>query len=128
MHLRPGTTKIDRQTKGLDGVCVVHFKDIDRWKLRTKYRLESLRRVRNHYLIRKEKLVLLGAHPKQLQQKVIGTFGNAFSEIVQMAIGSTQSYILICRNGRTAPPSTRRPGTKCSPPLRTKPGAAIYYR
>ena len=122
MHLRPATTKIDRQTEALNDVCVVHINDIDKSKVRKKYLLESLRRVRNHYLIKKEKLVLLGIHPRKLQQKVIGPFGNAFSEIVQIAIGSAQSFILIRPNhasltNRRPPPSTRSPVTKCSPPL-----------
>lgn len=97
MHLRRSTTKIDQQTKALDGVCVVHIKDIDRSKIRSKDVRDSLRRVRSHVLIKREKLALLGLHPMKLQQRGIGKFGNAFSEIVQTAIGSRQSFILVSR-------------------------------
>jgi hypothetical protein len=94
MQLRRGTTKIDRLTKALDGVCLVHIKDIDRSKIENKALLASLRRVGNHFLVRKEKLVLLGVHLKDLQQRVIGKFGNAFSVTAQIAISSRRSYIL----------------------------------
>jgi hypothetical protein len=63
--------------------------------------LSALRRVKNHFLIRKTKLALLGIDVTKLTKREIGQFGNAFSEIVQIAIGSTQSFIL---SDATAPP------------------------
>jgi len=133
MHLRPATTKIDRQTAALNNACMVHIKDIDKSKIRNKYLLESLRRVGNHYLIRKEKLALLGIHPTKPQVKVIGKFGNAFSEIVQISICSTRSFILSVANAplltnRRAPPFARSPVTKYSPPLGTWRGAVDRHR
>jgi hypothetical protein len=122
MHLRPATTKIDRQTAALNNACVVHIKDIDKSKIRNKYLLESLRRVGNHYLIRKEKLALLGIHPTKPQVKVIGKFGNAFSEIVQISICSKRSFILSVANAplltnRRVPPSARGAGDQILAPL-----------
>jgi hypothetical protein len=113
LHLRPATTKIDQQTEALkEDVCVIHVKHIDKSKLK-KQLLESLRRVQDHYLIKKGKLALLGIDVTKLIKREIGHFGNAFSEIVQIAIGSTQSFIHLTQprlpDERRAPPSARSP-------------------
>lgn len=112
MHLRRGTTKIDELTKAFDGVCVVHVKDIDRSKIKNKDLVAPLRRVRNHFLIKKEKLVLLGLRRRDMQERVIGRFGNSFSEIVQIAIGSRRSYILT--GGKTSLTERQALSSSCS--------------
>lgn len=95
MHLRPANTKIDKQTAALtDEVCLVHKTAIDRSKIK-KDLLGSLRRIKDHFLIKLQKLPLIGVDPTILTQRLIGKFGNAFSEIVQIAISSTQSFIFV---------------------------------
>jgi hypothetical protein len=122
MHLRRGKTKIDHQTEALDGVCVVHVKDIDRSKIKDKDLLAFLRRVQNHFLIKKEKLILLGLRPWEFEERVIGRFGNAFSEIVQIANCSRRSYILTRSSAsltaRKGPSSTRSQVSKYLLPTR----------
>jgi hypothetical protein len=99
MHLRPSTTKIDKQTAALtDEVCLVHKSAIDGSKIKKKL-LDSLRRIRDHFLVKQQNLALLGVDLTALTPRLIDQFGNACSEIVQIAISSVQSFKFA-----TAPP------------------------
>jgi type I site-specific restriction-modification system R (restriction) subunit len=93
LHLRPARTKIDQQTKALtDDVCLVHKSAIDTSRVQA-HLLDGLRRVKDHFLTTKRNLAVLGVDLAALTPKLIGRFGNAFSEIVQIAISSTQSFV-----------------------------------